>query len=539
MRTRSAFRTGRRLLTPVMSLLVVQLLVLGGTPGRSAEVQDTPAQPSVTIIKGVVVDERGLPRRDMLVRCADAAAPDVSLGETLSGAQGDFALTVVPVTAALRCWIGDDQEYLIEEKSVPAGRDAQVVFTAKYATIPELVGWIQIPRDWQIHKALVKLTQSNGIVMNQRPDDEGKVVFRQVKAGPAKLEYSIDGLETVRVEHELAPGSDLSVSLRFDWFPSALLLLVPGIGVLALFAWVHGRRPEDSDPEGARRDWWLMVASLVLWGATFFLFWWLLMSRGGEGLHFFHPRLSFALSVPIFGFMGALIFVIDLLRTGSQRVPAYREFALRLVLGPYVAIVMVLLFGGTFDIINLDKLGSQATVAFFSGFLVVLVLQSLAEKGNEVLGQWRATARYEPSEIARRFRLQVEDDVKLQKANLKYLDQLRTLSTDELRMMAKQTQLGEEYLVGLQRRLREADLVDTLGEETWAKLHQEVIRTIGDVALLSPEGLEQVASHQRLDEEALAAFREACKYAFAGDTCPPRSRPFRSAGVGTVEDRQN
>jgi hypothetical protein len=538
MTTGSAFRTGRPRVTRVVLRAAVLLLVLGGALGGPAGGQDRSAQPSTTTVRGIVVDERTFPRSDILIRCADAAAPDVSLGETLSGAQGDFTLTVAAVTATLRCWVGDDQTYLLDEKGLTAGRDAEVVFTARYATIPELVGWIQIPKDWEIHKALVQLTQSNGIVMSQRPDDEGKVVFRQVKAGPAELEYSFDGLETTRVRRVLAPGSDLSASLRFDWFPSALLLLVPGIGVLALFAGVHGRR-DGTDPAGGRRDRALMVASLLLWGATFSLFWWLLKSRGGEGLHFFHPKLSFALSVPIFGFMGALIFVIDLLRTGSQAVPAYREFALRLVLGPYVAIVMVLLFGGTFDIISLDKLGSQATVAFFSGFLVVLVLQSLAEKGNEVLGHWRATSRYDPSEIAGRFHLQVEDDVKLQKANLKYLDQLRTLSTDELRMIGKQTQLGEDYLVGLQQRLREADLAATLGEETWAKLHQEGVRTVGDVALLAPERLEQVAAAQHLDRVALTVFREDCHRAFAGGACPPSSPPFRPAAVGTVDDRQN
>jgi hypothetical protein len=98
-------------------------------------------------------------------------------------------------------------------------------------------------------------------------------------------------------------------------------------------------------------------------------------------------HVGFALSIPIFGFIGAMIFVIDLFRAGAQNVPDYKEFALRLVLGPYVAIVMVLLFGGTFEIIDLTKLGSQAITSVFSGFLVVLALQTLAEKGTELLGR--------------------------------------------------------------------------------------------------------------------------------------------------------
>jgi hypothetical protein len=282
-----------------------------------------------------------------------------------------------------------------------------------------------------------------------------------------------------------------------------------------------------------------MLASLVLWGATFAVLWFLLKSREGSGLHFFHPTLSFALSIPIFGFIGAMIFVIDLFRAGVQNVPDYKEFALRLVLGPYVAIVMVLLFGGTFEIIDLTKLGSQATASFFSGFLVVLALQTLAEKGNELLGKWRATSRYEPSDIARHFNLHMEEDVKLQKAHLKYLEQLRALARDELRNMAIHSELGEGFLVGLQRRLQEQDLSAKLGPETWMQLHQEGIRTIGDVALLSSERIQQIAAKHRLDHEGFVAYSEACKKAFVQDLYQPVPRPFMPSAMGTLDDRQN
>jgi hypothetical protein len=143
------------------------------------------------------------------------------------------------------------------------------------------------------------------------------------------------------------------------------------------------------------------------------------------------------------------------------------------------------------------------------------VLQRLAEKGNEVLGRWRAASRYEPSEIARQFNLHMEEDVKLRRANLKYLEQLRALSKDDLRTMAIHTELGEAFLVGLQKRLQEQDLVARLGEETWAKLNRAGIRTIGDAAFLSPERIQQVATEQQIDREALAAFSDACKKTFA------------------------
>jgi hypothetical protein len=532
------FRYGKALFTSVL-IISALLLVIEDRHSLAASEQDAREQGSTTMIHGVVVDEWNQPRQGILVRCADFEAQEVSLGETLSSEQGQFTLAIAPISEKVRCWIDDDDVSKKEEKILPTGRDSQVVFTVKPLVIPELVGWIQIPKDWEIGKALVQLTQSHGVVRAERPDEDGKVTFKDVKAGPARLVYSFDGLGTMVLDRMLVRGSDVSASLRFDWFPSALILLVPGITVLGVLAGMSWRWRDDPDKQRRAGDPALMLASLLLWGATFFLLWFMLKNRGGAGLHFFHPRLSFALSVPIFGFLGALIFVIDLLRTGSQAVPAYREFALRLVLGPYVAIVMVLLFGGTFEIINLDKLGSQATVAFFSGFLVVLVLQSLAEKGNEVLGQWRSTSRYEPSEIARQFNLHMEDDVKLQKAHLKYLEQLRLLSKDELRMMARQAELGEGFLVGLQERLREEDLLTRLGKETWTKLNQEGIRTVGDVALLSPERLQQVATNQQIDREALTAFSEACKKTFVQDFYQPRSRPFMPSAVGDLEDRQN
>ena len=37
----------------------------------------------------------------------------------------------------------------------------------------------------------------------------------------------------------------------------------------------------------------------------------LLSDKGDNSLHFFHPALSFSLAVPIFGFLGTLLFVID------------------------------------------------------------------------------------------------------------------------------------------------------------------------------------------------------------------------------------
>jgi hypothetical protein len=107
----------------------------------------------------------------------------------------------------------------------------------------------------------------------------------------------------------------------------------------------------------------LIIIALALWGIAFIALWWMLGEEGTNTLHFFHPNLSFSLAIPIFGFLGSLLFVIDVFQS---RMPAAlssdqndkriintsMEFVLRLVLGPYVAIVMVLLFRDTFSFIK-------------------------------------------------------------------------------------------------------------------------------------------------------------------------------------------
>jgi hypothetical protein len=533
-------RTGSRFASAI--ILSALLLVMGSPPDPAVGEQDVSNHGAVATIKGVVVDEQAKAQAGVLVHCADVENQKMMRGEVFSGKDGSFELAIAPMVAdKVQCWIDGGNVYEPDEKILPIGSDGKAVFTRKFRTIPTLEGWVQIPKDWDVQKILVLVHQSNDGIISRRPDEQGKIVFENVKAGPARVEYSYDGLGMGVVERFLMEGSDISPTLRFASFPSALILLFPGIAALGLLAYLSLRWRQDPDMQRRVGDPALMLASLVLWGATFAALWFLLKSREGSGLHFFHPTLSFALSVPIFGFIGAMLFVIDFFRTGTgaQSAPDYREFALRLVLGPYVAIVMVLLLGGAFQVIDLTKLGSQATVAFFSGFLVVLALQTLAEKGNELLGQWRATTRYEPSEIARQFNLQMEEDGKLQKAHLKYLEQLRALTKDELRTMAIHTELGEAFLVGLQKRLQEQDLLARLGAETWAKLNQEGIRTIGDAALLSPERIQQVATTQQIDREALAAFSEGCKKVFAQDLYQPAARPFIPSAISTFEDRQN
>jgi len=269
--------------------------------------------------------------------------------------------------------------------------------------------------------------------------------------------------------------------------------------------------PENADAERSDPNAWLLIVSLGLWGLVFFGLWLWMNIRSIESVTFFDTNLSFSLFVPVCGFLGALVFAMDLVQQQHPSINTFRELAMRVVLAPYVAMIIVIFFGGTFTFIQLTTLESQAALAFFSGFLVVLFLQGLTERGNELLGQWRSSNRYEPSEIALACKLGMEEDLKLRKANLKYLAQLQALPEADLRVLGRQTDLGEGLLVALQRQLSPEYLEAQLSPETWRLLHQEGVKTIWDVALLMPEHLEHLAKNQQMDVEVLTRFHQKCQ----------------------------
>jgi hypothetical protein len=508
MRTKPIFLQGLNLLTSTF-LISAALLAMANLPISVAGEQDVRNQDSGTTIKGVVVDERAGPQAGVLVHCSDFEDTKTMLGEAFSGKNGEFELSIAPVAAdKIRCWIGGDNMYEGNEKIVPIGRDTKVVFILNFQRIPRIEGWITNPAGEGIHRARVQVTQSNGASWSRSTDENGWFSFDDLTAGPARVVYSANGYQTTTIEPTIRMGNDLSASLSLESFPSALLLLIPGIMILTLRTTINW---QVETAEGPLRDpdRILIVTSLVIWGAAFFFLWFMLSRNNIDSLNFFHPKLSFPLFVPFFGFLGALIFVTDAFRTGQRYIEGSSEFAFRLVLGPYVAVVVLLLFRD--NGVPSSKLETQATVAFFSGFLVVLVLQMLTEKGNEILEQWRSKSRYEPSELAVRFHLDMADDLKLREINLKYLEQLRSLPEEELRVVGRRTTLGEEFLVSLWSQLQSDRLQEQLGREMWAILDQEGVKTIWDVALLTPDRILEIANKHNLHSDILMKFYETCK----------------------------
>jgi hypothetical protein len=506
------------------SLFTCLLMVLAPSLAMGAQLEVTTEEESgVFTVHGIVQDEVGRPSVDLPIICGWDSEPRAR--QAISKEEGRFTLISIPHEAkTLDCWTPGGDTYEVYNDKVPAYPRSDIIITRELKIVPTLKGVIANSRGKPIPHALVEVTDALGVTVRAWAKDNGEVLVENLKAGAGQIRYVADGYQESTTDFKISERANLSMVLLPASTPVGLLLLIPGIVVLASWAAVDlvwGKKAERSlgrrsEPERAAKEpldpnAWLAIASLASWSVMFLVLWLWMRQEKIESLTFFDTGLSFSLFVPACGFLGALVFVIDLFQRGHQEVNAFREFAMRLVLAPYVAIIIVIFFGGTFTFIQLTNLQAQAALAFFSGFLVVLFLQGLTERGNEVLGQWRSDNRYEPSEIARRFKLDREEDLKLRKANLKYLAQLQALPEADLRVLGRQTDLGEGFLVALQRRVSPEHSHACLGQETWAKLNQEGVWTVWDVALLTPERLEQISKKQHIDHDVLTRFHEECQ----------------------------
>lgn len=233
--------------------------------------------------------------------------------------------------------------------------------------------------------------------------------------------------------------------------------------------------------------------------------------------NFFDSSLKFDLYVPVLGFLGALLFVLDLSRRGKQDIPVTTEFGMRIVMAPYVAIVVVMLFGQNFQHIDLDHPIGKAILAFSSGLVVVATLQRLIEASQEKLGEWRKKARYEPSEIAREFHLSEEEDRILRKADLRYLIQLKKYPEDELKEKAKKVGFDEYLAVGLKYEYDKRLLCKAIGDSVWGTMKKEleVNNNLEEFAYVTDQALEKVTkSNPHISLSDLKKLRDKARILF-------------------------
>ena len=133
-------------------------------------------------------------------------------------------------------------------------------------------------------------------------------------------------------------------------------------------------------------------------------------------------------------------------------------------------------------------------MAFISGLIVVVAIQGIIERANEMLGKWRRkNDPYLASPIAQKFNLSEIEDKELSKAGLRYPEQLLMLSADEIKRMQDAADLDKNLVLALKRKVELEQLKSEISDLIWIRLKPKNISTIQDFSTLLDGLLKQIA----------------------------------------------
>ena len=243
---------------------------------------------------------------------------------------------------------------------------------------------------------------------------------------------------------------------------------------------------------------WVAVVNGIVWAAVLAWVWFnASLMHGVTKIQFFNSSLAFEFFVPFLGYLGSILFVFDLFRGEDDDTFKDKEFGMRIIMGPYVAIVIVALFGKEFDIINLDSVTGQGALAFISGLLVIVVIQGIIERANEMLGKWRRKNNpYVASPLAKKFDPSEDEDKVFGKVGLRHPEQLLMLTIDDLKGKLNTENFDQKMLMAMKRQLESEQLQSEISDLVWNRLKPENVSTIQDFATLSVEKLKQIADEK-------------------------------------------
>jgi hypothetical protein len=94
---------------------------------------------------------------------------------------------------------------------------------------------------------------------------------------------------------------------------------------------------------------------------------------------------------------------------------------------------------------------------------------------------------------------------------LKYLDQLLVLARDDLIQLARQSDLGEGFLLGLRNQAVLQNLKARIGAEVWKKLGEEGISNVWDLAPLTPARIQALSQKHDIDPTVLTKYSDEAK----------------------------
>jgi hypothetical protein len=231
---------------------------------------------------------------------------------------------------------------------------------------------------------------------------------------------------------------------------------------------------------------WAVVLAMIWYGAAY--------PNGITKIQFFHSSLTFEFFVPLLGYLGAMLYVFDLFRGKDNDKFKEKEFGMRIVMGPYVAMVVVALFGKDFSIIDLESDTGQGALAFASGLIVVVVFQGLIERANEALGKWRReSSPYTASPIAKKFHLSEDEDNELRKISIRHPEQLIMWSAKDLSAKVSETNFDNRYILWMKRYVESEELTKDIGDLIWERLKLVRVTTLHEFANLSNKEIQKFA----------------------------------------------
>jgi hypothetical protein len=411
-----------------------------------------------------------------------------------------------------------------------------LVFSAdNVTTCPEyvLIGKVTDPTNVPIPNAIVRVNQGateRKTVTSNVEGDKGTYQIECLGPSPFTITFSAPGFGTITEKgRNITKDTEWSTTLAIEsigglWVLALFVPAVIGLFVPLISISTRARLKEEAEAIGAVASpigghelcirIWVALLNGLTWTVVLVAIWWkAVLPHNVYTMQLFSPNLTFDFYVPLLGFLGALLYVFDVFRAKDNDRFKGREFGMRIVMAPYVAIVVVALFGKDFKFMDLTSHTGQGTLAFVSGLLVVAFLQGIMERTNELLGRWRKNwMNYKPSPLATKFDLSEEEDLVFRSAGIRLPEQLLSREESELTATGKNSDFDAGLALALKRRLEYGRLGEKIGEVVWGRLAADGVRTVDEFGALQDIALQKVADMEpKLEVSVLKELREAAK----------------------------
>jgi hypothetical protein len=396
-------------------------------------------------------------------------------------------------------------------------------------------GRIVDTRNLPIGNATITITQKRGANGEQSEQvlptsSDGRFHARVQKGYVDSIVYKAEGYKEIKdIAVQLYGMFPLEKTLQAESIGTCcnLLILVPGIlGLLIPLLTSESRIQLGASTGSFKKRIFVAFLNGSVWAVVLAAIWLKMNEKGINTIQLFHPALTFEFYIPLLGLFGSLLFVFDLFLNPRDKFKG-KEFGMRIIMAPYIAIVMVLIFGNDFTMLGSHT--GRATLAFISGLLVVVVLQGIIERANSMLGNWRRKSENQQSPIAQRFNLNEDEEKRLSLMHIRHPGQLLEIKDEKLMEKAKQNGIDSSLLMNIKKHLQLEAFREAIGEYIWQRLEKAKIQSIADFSRLADDALKKIAGEEpKLAEAELLNLRNQARNfinRFSADIFPESASP--------------